>query len=40
MRQYLLPAVIASAVLIGITGYNVSRAADDAIAHAKFAADG
>lgn len=40
MRRYLLPAVIAGAVLTGVAGFSVPRAADHAVTPAKFAADG
>ena len=40
MHKYIFSAVLASAVAIGITGDNATRAADDGIMAAKFTADG
>ncbi len=40
MRKLLLSAVLTSAVLSGLAGYSVTRAADDAVMAAKFSADG
>jgi hypothetical protein len=40
MLKYVLPAIFGGAMLVGITGYTVSQAADEAVIEATFTSDG